>query len=166
MSIPFDMTQPPERVDEEPATPHPMWCRPITIHWLGRNEFEVSWDGKTTGSLCWEEVFAATVAVMGGVGRGAPLRWFKTADEWQALREDQKRRIERAEAEEAKRLTLTLDVDLAESVTSGLADLLCWAQGFNAARQDGAGPSGLDAARTIKSLIERRLAAKKQEHPL
>lgn len=166
MSIPFDMTQPPERVEEAPVAPHSMWCRPITIHWLGQNEFEVAWDGKKTGSLCWEEVFAATVAVMGGVGRGSPLRWFKTPDEWAACREDQKRRIERREAEEARQIEVTLDIDLAETVASGLADLLCWAQGFNAARQDGSGPSGLDAARTIKSLIDRRLSAKKQEQPL
>ena len=144
-------------------TPHPLWCRPVTISWLGPNQYEATYDGKSSGPLCLEEVFAVVAALTGANVTAPILGCFQTPEQAAAREEASRKRAEARAAETAARLHMEMATADAESISLGLADVLCWVNGFNAARQDGSGPSGLGDLRRIKTLIDRALMAKQQE---
>ncbi len=171
MSIPYEQTQAPER-DAAAAVPHPLWCRPITIS-LGERggasggaSFDVAHDGRTSRDLTFGEVMEVITAILRPGSDARPLQWLKTPAEIAAREELARQNQKRRAVEDAAHVHLTLTTDLAESIVLGLADVLCWLDGFCAARQDGSGPSGVEGLRAIKSHIEKRLMAKKQENVL
>lgn len=171
MSIPYEQTQAPEG-DARAAVPHPLWCRPITISlgergWAnGGASFDVAHDGRTSGDLTFGEVMELIIAILRPCANARPLQWLKTPAEIAAREELSRQNQKRRAAEDAAHVHLTLTTEMAESIVLGLADVLCWLDGFNAARQDGSGPSGIEGLRAIKSHIEKRLMAKKQENVL
>ena len=144
-------------------TPHPLWCRPVTISWLGPDEYQAEHDGKLSGSLSLDEVFAVVAALAGASVTAPILGCFQTPEQAAAREEASRKRAEARAAENAARLHLEMATADAESISLNLSDVLCWVDGFNAARQDGSGPSGLDGLRRIKRFIDRALTAKHQE---
>ena len=164
MSIPYENSEAPEQASGTVAKPHPMWCQPVTITWLGRNQFDVAFGDKEAEQLTTDEALSLVIALMfDRTAAPMPMGWLKTPAERAAAEEASLKRREKRAAEKAACLHLEVSTADAEGISLGVSDVLCWVDGFNAARQDGSGPSGLDRLRQIKRFIDRALTAKHQE---
>ena len=160
----YENTASARRDGDADRAPHPLWCRPLTISWLGPNQYEATYDGKSSGPICLEEVFAVVSVLTGGNVSAPVFAWFHTPEQIAAVEEANRKRAEERAAENAARLHLEMSTVVAERISLGVSDVLCWVDGFNAARQDGSGPPGLERLRQIKRFIDRALTAKHQEN--
>lgn len=114
---------------------------------------------RAADGLCWDEMIGQVInlTIPGGGGR---LYAMRTEAERTAEKQRHEERLRQNEARHRSVVTIEYTVDGARQLSSGLADILCWAAGFRAARSDdpSSHPMGIHAVRDFRDVLEREIA--------
>lgn len=108
--------------------------------------------------LCWDEMLGQVVNLTWPSG-GGRLYAMQTEDERVAERRRHEQRRSENEARRRAIVTIEYPIEGARRLDASLADILCWAAGFRAARTDDTStyPMGVEAVREIRAALTRAI---------